>query len=102
MFFQDLFFKFLFLLDLSPLEGAFVLFVLVEEGSVVLPEVLLAEDPVQVVHDPRLVVQHEVVLHCLQLQVLLILAYLQVLVCLAQLLTNQVSWLLLVQFELHG
>jgi hypothetical protein len=63
-------------LDLPTLEVAFILFIFVEEGTVVLPEVLFRKDVVQVVDYPGLIEKHEVVLHCVQAEVGLRLCYL--------------------------
>lgn len=92
----------LFLLDLPTLEVAFILFIFVEEGTVVLPEVLFRKDVVQVVDYPGLIEKHEVVLHCVQTEIGLRLCYLQVFLGFAQFLTNGVGLLLLIQLQLHS
>lgn len=76
------------MLDLFLLEVALVLLVFIEKFSVVEFEVLFAEDQMEVVDDPLLVEQHEIVLYSLQLEILLVLAHFQVLLDLHQLLAD--------------
>ncbi len=76
------------MLDLFLLEVALVLLVFIEKFSVVEFEVLFAEDQMEVVDDPLLVEQHEIVLYSLQLEILLVLTHFQVLLDLHQLLAD--------------
>ena len=87
--------------ELLALEAALVLLVLGDELGVLF-EVLPAEDAVQVVDYPVFVLVHEVFLHALQLQVLLLLLCLQVLLHLDQLLPHAFASLLLVDLQPQG
>jgi hypothetical protein len=89
-------------LDSLALDETLVVLVLVDQLTAVEPEIFLCENPVQIVDDPVLVVQHEVVLDRIELQVGRPLVDLQIFVYFVQIQADRVRLLPLVESELHG